>query len=270
MPKSSRANAQLRHGAPVAGPMAFQERGFGDLQDQPVLSNRTIGDRLDQPRCRAAGELRGRDVDGQHKVVGKRQEAPRLRRDARSSGFQWFFSFYLVFLVESGEGHKDAMLLLDEPGLHLHPTGQQELIAFFETLSEKSQIIYTTHSPFLIDAEHIYRARPVVEDETGHSRITADTWPKDRETIFPLQAAAGYAMVRGLFQHKKNVLVEGMKRLLLPACSLAEMPGVQPRDSARRHLLDTLRRDQERRLHRLTVSQSRGEAAGAPGWRRCR
>lgn len=40
--------------------------------------------------------------------------------------------------------------------------------------------------------------------------ISADTWPKDRETIFPLQAAAGYAMLRGLFQHKKNVLVEGM------------------------------------------------------------
>ena len=51
--------------------------------------------------------------------------------------------------------------------------------------------------------------RPVTEDDTGHSRITTE-WPKDRETIFPLQAAAGYAMIRGLFQHRKNVLVEGM------------------------------------------------------------
>ena len=59
-------------------------------------------------------------------------------------------------------------------------------------------------------ASVIHRIRAVTEDDTGHSRISVDSWPKDRETIFPLQAAAGYAMVRGLFQHKKNVLVEGL------------------------------------------------------------
>lgn len=71
-------------------------------------------------------------------------------------------------------------------------------------------LLYSTHSPFLIDGEHIHRVRPVTEDSTGHSRITVDGWPKDRETIFPLQAAAGYAMIRGLFQRKRNMLVEGM------------------------------------------------------------
>jgi predicted ATP-dependent endonuclease of OLD family len=133
-----------------------------------------------------------------------------IELESRSKGFQWFFSFYLVFLVESDEGHKDAILLLDEPGLHLHPTAQQELITFFEELAGRNMLVYSTHSPFLIDGEHIHRVRPVTEDETGHSRITTDTWPRDRETIFPLQAAAGYSMIRGLFQHKKNVLVEGM------------------------------------------------------------
>ena len=133
---------------------------------------------------------------------------------SRSKGFQWFFSFYLVFLVEAQEGHKDAILLLDEPGLHLHPTAQQELIAFFERLAVDNPLIYTTHSPFLIDGEHLHRVRPVKEDETGHSQISVDTWPEDRETIFPLQAAAGYAMVKGLFQHKKNVLVEGLSDYL--------------------------------------------------------
>jgi predicted ATP-dependent endonuclease of OLD family len=120
----------------------------------------------------------------------------------------------LVFLVESDEGHKEAILLLDEPGLHLHPTAQQELLVFFEDLAQKNPLIYTTHSPFLIDGERIHRVRPVTEDQTGHSRISIDSWPEDRETIFPLQAAAGYAMVRGLFKHKKNVLVEGMSDYL--------------------------------------------------------
>ena len=143
-------------------------------------------------------------------VTDDRRPDVEIELEARSKGFQWFFSFYLVFLVESDDGYKDAILLLDEPGLHLHGTAQQELISFFERLSETNQLLYTTHSPFLIDGDNLHRVRPVTEDETGHSRITAEEWPKDRETIFPLQAAAGYAMIRGLFQHRKNLLVEGM------------------------------------------------------------
>jgi energy-coupling factor transporter ATP-binding protein EcfA2 len=143
-------------------------------------------------------------------VADDRRPGVKIELEGRSRGFQWFFSFYLVFLVESEEEHKRAILLLDEPAIHLHPTAQQELIAFFEKLADKNQLIYTTHSPFLIDGEHLHRLRPVTEDKTGHSTINTETWPSDRETIFPLQAAAGYAMVRGLFQHKKNVLVEGM------------------------------------------------------------
>ena len=150
-----------------------------------------------------------------------------IELEARSKGFQWFFSFYLVFLVESDEGHKEAFLLLDEPGLHLHATAQQELISFFERLSETNQLSYTTHSPFLIDGEHLHRVRPVTEDETGHSRVTAESWPKDRETIFPLQAAAGYAMIRGLFRHQRNLLVEGMSdfyylQALSQQCSISK------------------------------------------------
>ena len=152
-------------------------------------------------------------ADGQYFriwVSDNRRPDVDIELESRSKGFQWFFSFYLVFLVESDEGHEDAILLLDEPGLHLHPTAQQELISFFENLAKDNPLIYTTHSPFLIDGEHLHRIRPVTEDDTGHSRISVDSWPKDRETIFPLQAAVGYAMVRGLFQHKKNVLVEGL------------------------------------------------------------
>ncbi len=152
-------------------------------------------------------------ADGQYFriwVSDDRRPGVNIELESRSKGFQWFFSFYLVFLAESDGRHKDAILLLDEPGLHLHPTAQQKLMSFFEKLSENNPLIYTTHSPFLIDGERIHRVRPVTEDDTGHSRISVDSWPKDRETIFPLQAAAGYAMVRELFQHKKNVLVEGL------------------------------------------------------------
>jgi energy-coupling factor transporter ATP-binding protein EcfA2 len=133
-----------------------------------------------------------------------------IELESRSKGFQWYFSFYLIFLAESEEGHKDAILLLDEPGIHLHPTAQQELISFFDELAERNMLIYTTHSPFLLDGDHIERIRPVTEEDSGHSRIAIDEWPSDRETIFPLQAAAGYAIMQGLFRHRKNILVEGI------------------------------------------------------------
>jgi len=164
-------------------------------------------------------------------IADDRRPGVKIELEGRSKGFQWFFSFYLVFLVESDEGHKDAILLLDEPGLHLHPTAQQELISFFEKLTEKNQLLYTTHSPFLIDGENIQRVRPVTEDSSGHSHVSVDGWPKDRETIFPLQAAAGYAMVRGLFKNKKNVLVEGMSdyyylHALSNQCSISKRPSL--------------------------------------------
>jgi predicted ATPase len=166
-------------------------------------------------------------------VADDRRPDVEIELEARSKGFQWFLSFYLVFLVESEEGHKDAILLLDEPGMHLHPTAQQELITFFGKLSEKNQVLYSTHSPFLIDGEHLHRVRPVTEDESGHSHISVETWPKDRETIFPLQAAAGYAMVRGLFQHRRNILVEGMSdyyylHALSQQCTAAKRASLPP------------------------------------------
>jgi len=85
----------------------------------------------------------------------------------RSTGLQWFFSFFLVFLVESQDAHKGTILLLDEAGLTLHPLAQKDLVAFFENLSESNQIIHTTHSPFLIDINNIERAKVVYVDPDG-------------------------------------------------------------------------------------------------------
>ena len=153
------------------------------------------------------------DVDGEYFriwVTDNLRPHVEIELESRSKGFQWFFSFYLVFLAESNQGHEDAILLLDEPGLNLHPTAQQELISFFEELSQTNQLAYTTHSPFLIDGENLHRVRPVYEEDTGRSKVTSTWWPSDRDTIFPLQAAAGYAMVQNLLQHQKNLLVEGM------------------------------------------------------------
>jgi predicted ATP-dependent endonuclease of OLD family len=156
-------------------------------------------------------------ADGEHFriwIADDKRPGIEIELESRSKGFQWFFSFYLVFLVESEHGHRDAVLLLDEPGLHLHPTAQHELLSFFDTLAEKNQLIYTTHSPFLVDGRRLTRVRAVTETKDGRSHVSTDLWPADRETTFPLQAALGYELAQTLFQGKRNVLVEGMTDLL--------------------------------------------------------
>lgn len=108
------------------------------------------------------GDYRFRfEADGNHfRIwVADDRRPTEVELESRSTGLQWFLSFYLVFLVESSGQHKKAVLLLDEPGLSLHPIAQRDLSAFFESLSTTNPIIYTAHSPFLVDADRLERAR---------------------------------------------------------------------------------------------------------------
>lgn len=155
------------------------------------------------------------DADGEDlvlRVSDQHNEFP-VPFEERSHGLQWFFSFYLVFLVESRKAHKGAILLLDEPGLHLHPTLQAKLIALFERISAANQLIYSTHLPFLVDGNHLERVRTVhlAGPEPQKTMISNDVRPTgDRDTLFPLQAAVGYSIAQTLFLGKRSVIVEGI------------------------------------------------------------
>ena len=155
------------------------------------------------------------DVDGEDlvlKVSDQHNEFP-IPFEERSHGFQWFFSFYLVFLVESKKAHKGAILLLDEPGLHLHPTLQTKLIDLFEHISEDNQLLYSTHLPFLVDGKHLERVRTVhlAGSEPQKAIVSNDVRPAgDRDTLFPIQAALGYSIAQTLFLGKRSLIVEGI------------------------------------------------------------
>lgn len=133
-----------------------------------------------------------------------------IELDQRSLGLQYFFSFYLVFLVESEGAHKNCILLLDEPGMHLHGTAQAKVIEFLNKLAQNNQTLYTTHSPFMVDGDHLERARAVYEKEDGTTGISEDIWPRDKDSLFPLQAALGYQLAQSLFISKRQLLVEGI------------------------------------------------------------
>lgn len=133
-----------------------------------------------------------------------------IELDQRSAGMQYFFSFFIVFLVEAEGAHSNSILLLDEPGLHLHGTAQAKIVKFLEKLSKENQTFYSTHSPFMVDMDHLERARAVYEHEDGTTKVSEDVWPRDRDSLFPLQAALGYQLAQGLFVGKRQLLVEGL------------------------------------------------------------
>ena len=123
------------------------------------------------------GDYRFRfDADGDHcRIwVSDDRRPDEVELEGRSTGLQWFLSFYLVFLVESEGDHKNAVLLLDEPGLSLHPLAQRNLSVFFENLSITNQIMFTTHSPFLVDADNLDKARKVYVADDGSTKATAN------------------------------------------------------------------------------------------------
>lgn len=128
----------------------------------------------------------------------------------RSSGFRWFFSFLAAF-TEFEDRKEPVIVLLDEPGLTLHARAQGDLLRFVnERLASAVQVLYTTHSPFLVDTDKIGRVR-IVEDggpQTG-ATVTQEALSVGESSIFPLQAALGYDIAQHLFIGQTNLLVEG-------------------------------------------------------------
>jgi predicted ATP-dependent endonuclease of OLD family len=80
-----------------------------------------------------------------------KENGTKLEPSIRSEGFKWYYSFLLEFNARFNSEIKNAIILLDEPGIHLHPGGQRILLKQLEDLSEENQIIYTTHLPFMIN-----------------------------------------------------------------------------------------------------------------------
>lgn len=133
--------------------------------------------------------------------------------DLRSTGLQWFLSFYLIFLVESQETLKNTILLLDEAGLTLHPLAQRDLAKFFNSLSQTNQIINSTHSPFIVDTNNIDRCKVVYMDKDGLT-VASDNLRQSNDSlneksIYAVHAALGLSVSDILLQGCKPVIVEG-------------------------------------------------------------
>ncbi|WP_316196404.1 AAA family ATPase [Bradyrhizobium sp. SZCCHNS3053] len=151
----------------------------------------------------------------------------------RSRGFIWFFSFLTWFdsvqhqLEADHATKRPVILLLDEPALSLHALAQGDFLRYIDDLAQRHQVIYSTHSPFMVHSDRLHEVR-VVEDRARGGTVISDnvSWTDER-TIFPLQAALGWTVAQNLFISERNLLVEGSADLvyLQAASSILESQG---------------------------------------------
>lgn len=128
----------------------------------------------------------------------------------RSSGFQWFFSFLAAFSEFEDRGH-GVIVLLDEPALNLHGRAQADFLRFInERLAANSQVIYATHSPFMVEPSRLQRVR-VLEDKgiDAGSVVAKDLDTAGSDSLLPLTAALGHDVAQSLTLSADNELVGG-------------------------------------------------------------
>ncbi|SOE97191.1 Predicted ATP-dependent endonuclease of the OLD family, contains P-loop ATPase and TOPRIM domains [Burkholderia sp. D7] len=143
----------------------------------------------------------------------------------RSAGFVWFFSFLAQFKqLKKTAGNSNAIVLLDEPGLTLHGKAQGDLLRYIvERLLPDHQVIFSTHSPFMVPMDRLADVR-IVEDvivqhqgkrsEVKGTKVRSDVLEVDDDTLFPLQGALGYEVTQSLFIGANTWLVEGPSDIL--------------------------------------------------------
>jgi predicted ATP-dependent endonuclease of OLD family len=171
-----------------------------DLRVQPDITQKT--ETASDGKRSVLDEMKIRIWDNRHSLS--------LPFNEHSAGFQWFFSFLAAF---SEYEHRDppVVILLDEPAVGLHGKAQADFLRFIEErLTKRSQVIYTTHSPFMVQPGKLERVR-LVEDrgKDEGAVLSSDVLTRDRDTLFPLQGALGYDLVQHLFVSENNLVVEG-------------------------------------------------------------
>lgn len=178
-----------------------------DMNDASNTLTELISERWSQRKYQVVFQ-----ADGQHFMtfVKDQNDKGLVPLEDRSKGFQWFFSFDMHFMYETEGSFSNAIILLDEPGLHLHAAAQRDLLERMKAYAKDNQLVYTTHLPFMIDfkrLDNIYVAEEIPKEGT---KIHTNWATADRDARFTLQAALGLSWSQSLFVGQYNLVVEGV------------------------------------------------------------
>lgn len=156
-----------------------------------------------------------------------KDEGERLYPKQRSRGVRWFLSFYLELMAASVREKKHLVLLVDEPGVSLHARAQEDVLKVFEDIKDNIQVIYTTHSPNLVDIDKLHRVLAIQRDDVENQRSATTILDPVRlvdaspDTLSPLQSIMGNPVGNQEFSADKfNIIVNDIGTFYLLTAAL--------------------------------------------------
>lgn len=145
------------------------------------------------------------------KVVVEDSLGVAIELDQRSQGFKWLVSFFVVFFAQATDRSRKVVLLLDEPGLSLHGLKQREFRHTLSKLGGTNQLLFTTHSPFLIGTDELSVVRIVeLADRAVGTKVRSDLSAEDPASALPLREALAYDLTSSLFSAQKTLILEDL------------------------------------------------------------
>ena len=160
------------------------------------------------------------------------EDGEALMLSERSNGLRWYLETF-IDAQANDIAERNVIYLLDEPGTSLHVNAQRELLSLFQHLSEKgNQIVYTTHSPYMLDlqTDGIHRIRAVVKNTEGFTYIYKTVYDariapdSQQDTLAPIISAIGMNLsdTFGPAKDKLNIVTEGMSDYIY-LCTMAKV-----------------------------------------------
>lgn len=142
--------------------------------------------------------------------VGSVESEETMLLGERSAGLKWYIE--LFFELERSRNYKNTLILIDEPAVHMHVNAQKEVLVLFDALAKDGRyLVYTTHSPYMVNHEQQGDIRGVVKDEHGIASVMELHKIPSQETLAPLCTVFGVDLANNLgpVAAKKNLVVEG-------------------------------------------------------------
>jgi energy-coupling factor transporter ATP-binding protein EcfA2 len=184
-------------------------RNFQDFWQQSIGRNNKINIQFELDHYSAAyGDKAGKP----YLEFWIKDEGERLYPKQRSRGVRWFLSFYME-LKAAANINKQMILLVDEPGVSLHARAQEDVLKVFEDIKDKIQVIYTTHSPHLVEINKLHRVLAIQRDDLDSLRSATrildplQLSAASPDTLSPLQSILGNPSAGEGFSSKKFNLI---------------------------------------------------------------
>jgi predicted ATP-dependent endonuclease of OLD family len=185
-------------------------RNFHDFWQQSIGSNNKIHIQFELEHYNSSY---GAKAGKPYLEFWIKDEGERLYPKQRSRGVRWFLSFYMELKASAGRTDRRLILLVDEPGVSLHARAQEDVLKVFDDIKDRIQIIYTTHSPHLVEINKLHRVLAVQRDDMDSMKSNTRILDPLRlsaaspDTLTPLQGILGNPMAGEGFSAKRINLI---------------------------------------------------------------